>query len=202
MITIINYGMGNLGSVQNMLKYIGVPCQITNDIKTIETADKLLLPGVGAFGAAMQLINQSGLTDVLHYKANEQKVPILGICLGMQLLTNSSQEGNVKGLGWINAETKKFQFQDNSLKIPHMGWNFIKPTQPHKFMENVNAESKFYFVHSYYVQCHNPTDVLANAHYGADFNAIINHQNIFGAQFHPEKSHKFGMQLLTNFSKI
>jgi glutamine amidotransferase len=202
MITIINYGMGNLGSVQNMLKYIGVASQISNDITVIEKADKLLLPGVGAFGAAMQLINDSGLTDVLNYKAMEQKVPILGICLGMQLLTKNSQEGNVNGLGWIDAETKKFQFQNNDLKIPHMGWNFIKPLQQNKLLENLNSESKFYFVHSYYVKCNNQNDVLANAHYGTDFNAIINHNNIYGAQFHPEKSHKFGMQLLTNFSKL
>jgi imidazole glycerol-phosphate synthase subunit HisH len=202
MITIVNYGMGNLGSVLNMCKRIGVAAQISNDVAVIEKAEKLLLPGVGAFGAAMQLINDGGLLDVLNYKAKEEKVPILGICLGMQLLTNASEEGNVKGLGWINAETKKFQFKNNDLKIPHMGWNFIQPTQENVLLENLSAESKFYFVHSYFVECQSEKNVLANTQYGAAFNSIIHHENIYGAQFHPEKSHKFGMQLLTNFSKI
>jgi imidazole glycerol-phosphate synthase subunit HisH len=202
MITIVNYGMGNLGSVLNMCKRIGVAAQISSDINVIEKAEKLLLPGVGAFGAAMQLINDGGLLEVLNYKAKQEKVPILGICLGMQLLTNSSEEGHVKGLGWINAETIKFQFENNVLKIPHMGWNFIKPRQQNLMLENLNAESKFYFVHSYFVRCNDDKNILANTHYGNDFNSIIHHENIYGAQFHPEKSHKFGMQLLTNFSKI
>lgn len=202
MITIIDYGMGNLGSVQNMLNRIGVQSQITNSITDIEKAGKILLPGVGAFGAAMALIKEKNLVDILNHKVVEKKTPVLGICLGMQLLTKHSEEGNVKGLGWINATTKKFQFQDNSLKIPHMGWNFVKLKQKNALIENLDAESKFYFVHSYYVECANSANVLATTFYGNDFHSIIHDENVFGAQFHPEKSHKFGMQILSNFSKI
>lgn len=202
MITIIDYGMGNLGSVQNMLNRIGVQSQVTSNINDIEKADKLLLPGVGAFGAAMNLIRENNLVDIINYKVSEKKTPVLGICLGMQLLTKHSEEGNVDGLGWINAVTRKFQFLDNNLKIPHMGWNFVDIKQKNAFTENLDAESKFYFVHSYYVECADTTNVLATTFYGNEFHSIIHHENIFGAQFHPEKSHKYGMQILSNFSKI
>jgi imidazole glycerol-phosphate synthase subunit HisH len=202
MITIINYGMGNLGSVLNMFKRIGVSAKISDNIKEIEQAEKLLLPGVGAFDAAMDLINKSGLLPVLNYKATEEKIPTLGICLGMQLLTNGSDEGILEGLKWIDADTKKFEFADNNMKVPHMGWNFIQPQNSSSLMNELDNNSKFYFVHSYYVQCKNETDVLANTQYGSAFHSIIQNENIYGAQFHPEKSHKYGMQLLTNFSKI
>ena len=202
MITIVNYGMGNLGSVLNMFKRLGVEAKISNNIKEIEKAEKLLLPGVGAFDAAMELVNSSGLLPVLNYKATEEKIPILGICLGMQLLTNSSDEGILSGLKWIDADTKKFEFADNNMKVPHMGWNFIQPKNVNSLIDGLNEKSKFYFVHSYYVQCKNDGNVLATSLYGNNFHSIINHQNIYGAQFHPEKSHKYGMQLLTNFSKI
>jgi imidazole glycerol-phosphate synthase subunit HisH len=202
MITIINYGMGNLGSVLNMFKRIGVQAKISNDIKEIEQAEKLLLPGVGAFDAAMELINKSGLLPVLNYKAKEEKTPTLGICLGMQLLTNGSDEGVLEGLKWIDADTKKFEFADNDMKVPHMGWNFIQPQGSNLLLNDLDKNSKFYFVHSYYVQCKNENDVLATTQYGNSFHSITQNENIFGAQFHPEKSHKYGMQLLTNFSKI
>jgi imidazole glycerol-phosphate synthase subunit HisH len=202
MITIINYGMGNLGSVLNMFKRIGVQSKISTDIKEIEQAEKLLLPGVGAFDAAMELINNSGLLPVLNYKATEEKTPVLGICLGMQLLTNGSDEGTLSGLKWVDAFTKKFEFADNSMKVPHMGWNFIQPTNKSPLMHELNKDSKFYFVHSYYVECKDEKDVLAATQYGSSFHSIIQHDNIYGAQFHPEKSHKYGMQLLANFSKI
>ena len=203
MITIVNYGMGNLGSVQNMCKRIGVPSEITGDPPIIAKSAKLLLPGVGAFDAAMQKIADSGLREVLDKKVKEEKVPTLGICLGMQLLTNSSEEGVLPGLGWIPAKTLKFRFtQDSGLKIPHMGWNrvFVKKESP--LIKDLPEEPRFYFVHSYYVQCDNEEDVLTTTPYGGHFHSIVQKGNVFGAQFHPEKSHKYGMKLLANFASI
>ena len=203
MITIVNYGMGNLGSVQNMFKRIGVDTEITGDISKIEKAQKLLLPGVGAFGAAMQRIEESGLRNILDKKALEEKIPVLGICLGMQLLTRSSEEASLPGLSWIPAQTLKFNFPGNfSLKVPHMGWNNVHLLKTSQLTANFNDETRFYFVHSYYVKADNREDVLTTTHYGTDFDSIIQHENIYGAQFHPEKSHKFGMRLLENFARI
>lgn len=202
MITIVDYGMGNLGSIQNMLKRIKVESEITGDTERIASAKKILLPGVGAFDAAMQRINEGGLKQVLDKKALQEKVPVLGICLGMQLLTNSSEEGRLPGLGWVDAKTVRFQFADASLKVPHMGWNLVYKKNESALIKDLPEEPRFYFVHSYYVQCISFNDVLTTTHYGIDFHSIIQHQNIYGAQFHPEKSHKFGMKLLQNFANI
>ena len=202
MITIINYGMGNLGSIQNMFKRIKVESEITGDIEKIASAKKILLPGVGAFDAAMQKIESAGLVDVLNKKVLVEKIPTLGICLGMQLLTRSSEEGKLPGLKWIDAETIKFSFNNHSLKIPHMGWNTVNIKKESRFINDLPDEPRFYFVHSYYVHCNNTADVLTTTHYGIDFHSIIQHENIYGAQFHPEKSHKFGMKILENFARI
>lgn len=203
MITIINYGLGNLGSVQNMLKRINVSCKITSDIKEIENAEKILLPGVGAFDSAIQKIDELNLRSVLLHKAKVDKIPFLGICLGMQLLTRNSEEGTLPGLDLIPAKTIKFKFDANSnLKIPHMGWNFVKQNTPSKLTEGFTPEHRFYFVHSYKVVCDNNDNSILKTNYGGDFDSAIQNENIFGTQFHPEKSHKFGMQLLTNFSKL
>jgi len=203
MITIINYGMGNLGSVQNMFKRIGVSSEISGDPDVIARSTKLLLPGVGAFDAAMQKIADSGLRAVLDKKVLEEKVPTLGICLGMQLLTNSSEEGVLPGLGWIPARTVKFRFpSDSKLKIPHMGWNYVFSKKESPLTSDLPEEPRFYFVHSYYVQCDNEQDVLTTTPYGTDFDSIVQKDNVYGAQFHPEKSHKYGMKLLANFAGI
>jgi glutamine amidotransferase len=203
MITIIDYGMGNLGSVQNMFKRIGVQTEISGDANVIAKATKILLPGVGAFDAAMQKITDSSLDEVLNQKALVEKVPVLGICLGMQLLTNGSEEGNLPGLGWVDAQTVKFKFEvDTKLKIPHMGWNRIYPQKQSAILDNLPPEPRFYFVHSYHVQCNNPKDVLGTSSFGGDFHSMLHHENIYGAQFHPEKSHKFGMKLLKNFAEL
>ena len=203
MITIINYGMGNLGSVANMLKKIGAPCIITSDINEIEKAEKILLPGVGAFDAAVSRIDELNLRPVLTYKAKEQKIPFLGICLGMQLLTRGSEEGVLKGLDFVSAQTIKFKFEkDSDLKIPHMGWNFVKENTKSKLTEGFTDEYRFYFVHSYYVLCDKPENSILKTTHGVEFDSAIQHENVYGAQFHPEKSHKYGMHLLTNFSKI
>ena len=202
MIIIVDYGMGNLGSVFNMFKKIGVASKITSDLEEIKTATKLLLPGVGSFDKAMQRINDSGIKKVLDYKVLTLETPILGICLGMQLLTNSSEEGIEKGLGYINASAKKFSFQDNKMKIPHMGWNLVHKSTKSKLTDGFIQESRFYFVHSYYVEVENQENSILKTNYGLEFDSAIQHENVYGAQFHPEKSHKFGMKLLENFSKI
>lgn len=202
MITIVDYGMGNLGSIQNMFKRIKVESEITREVGAIARAKKILLPGVGAFDAAMQKIETAGLLPVLNQKVLHDKVPTFGICLGMQLLTKSSEEGKLPGLGWINARTVKFNFSNNSLKIPHMGWNTVNVRRESPLINDLPDESRFYFVHSYYVSCAQESDVLTTTYYGADFHSIIQHDNIFGAQFHPEKSHKFGMKILENFARI
>jgi|TARA_B110000240_G_C13295434_1_gene366104 glutamine amidotransferase len=203
MITIVDYGMGNLGSVQNMFKKIGVSSKITSDKKELEQAEKILLPGVGSFDSAMQKINTSGIREILDYKVLKQKVPILGICLGMQLLTNNSEEGIEPGLGWINAKSKKFQLiKGDKLKIPHMGWNQTFPSRPSELTKDLPDETRFYFVHSYYVEVDNEENSILKTRYGVSFDSAIQADNIYGAQFHPEKSHKFGMKLFENFAKI
>ena len=203
MIVIVDYGMGNLGSIINMFKKIGVEAKSTSDIKQIEGAKKILLPGVGAFDAAMSKIAEKGFQSVLNYKALEEKVPVLGICLGLQLLTQGSEEGVLPGLGWIEAYTHKFKFDDNNtLKIPHMGWNEVKVSKGHALVDSLPVPSRFYFVHSYYVKCKHHENELLSCNYGHDFTCAVQHDNIMGVQFHPEKSHKFGMQLLKNFSDL
>ena len=210
MITIINYGLGNLGSVANMLKRLSVPCKITTSIDDIIEAEKILLPGVGSFDAAVQKIDELGLRNVLLHKAKVDKIPFLGICLGMQLLTRQSEEGKLKGLDLVPAETVKFNFasapyDQNSaekLKIPHMGWNFVKMNTPSPLTNDFDSDYRFYFVHSYKVVCDKNENSILKTNYGGEFDAAIQNQNVFGAQFHPEKSHKFGMKLLLNFSKL
>jgi len=203
MVTIVDYGMGNLGSIFNMFKKIGVQSKITSNKSEIEKAEKILLPGVGSFDAAMNKINELDFKELLNYKALEEKIPVLGICLGMQLLTNSSEEGVLPGLGWIPAETLKFKFEkEQNLKIPHMGWNLVEKNKDSKLTEDFIDETRFYFVHSYYVKCQNDSNSILKTTYGLTFDSAIQNENIYGAQFHPEKSHKFGMNLLKNFSKI
>ncbi|MCX5805030.1 MAG: imidazole glycerol phosphate synthase subunit HisH [Proteobacteria bacterium] len=201
MILIIDYGMGNLGSILNMLNKIGVNAAISSNIKDIEKTDKLILPGVGAFDRGMNNLEERGLIPMLNKLVLEDKIPILGVCLGMQLLGMRSEEGRLHGLGWLDAETIRFKFQgaNANLKIPHMGWNQLSVRQAHPLFADLEAVNRFYFVHSYHVVCANPDNVLATTSYGFDFTSAIVKDNIMGVQFHPEKSHKFGMHLLKNF---
>lgn len=203
MIVIIDYGLGNLASVLNMLKKIGVKdVVVSGDKDMVLNATKLLLPGVGAFDTGMDNLEKSGLIPLINQKVLKDKVPILGICLGMQLLTQRSDEGVKKGLGWIDAETVKFNLDPClKLKVPHMGWNYIKVQNQNPLVE-LNSKNRFYFVHSYYVKCIDQNQSIATTNFGIDYTCMVNKENIFGAQFHPEKSLKFGMKLLENFAKL
>lgn len=202
MTTIINYNLGNPKSIKNMLAYLGIESRISSDHAEIASADRLILPGVGHFQHGMTQLVKLGLIDVLKKEVLENKKPILGICLGMQLLTKHSEEGNLEGMGFIDAQTKKFDLQDSSLKVPHMGWNTVAFQKESKLIQEVSENPRYYFVHSYYVDCENQEDILFTTNYGEDFVSGFQHKNIFGLQFHPEKSHKFGMELLANFCKI
>jgi glutamine amidotransferase len=205
MITIVNYGMGNLGSIHNMFKKIGVQAVIESDPEKIRHANKILLPGVGSFDTAMSKINEEGLLEVLNEKALKEQVPILGICLGMQLLTDKSEEGVQKGLGWIPAQTLAFKKRiDPALKAPHMGWNIVKEINHSSLTQGFEhfEEVRFYFVHSYFVRVENETHSILKTTYGTEFDSAIQKDNIYGAQFHPEKSHKFGMKLFENFARL
>ncbi len=202
MIVVVDYGMGNLGSILNMLKKVGVKdAKVSSDPKDIEQANKLILPGVGAFDTGMQRLRETGLIGLLNEKVLKAKTPTLGVCLGMQLLTKVSEEGELPGLGWLDAETIRFRFDQKKtgLKIPHMGWNTVKVQREGTLFKDMYPEPRFYFVHSFHVVSHNPKDVLATTEYGYDFVSVIQQGHIMAAQFHPEKSHKFGMKLYKNF---
>lgn len=202
MIHIIDYGMGNVGSMRNMFKRIGTEVTIESDPAKLVHASKLVLPGVGSFDAAMERINESSiLRDLLEHKANAEKIPILGVCLGMQLLTKSSEEGELPGLGWIDAKTIRFPKQDG-LKVPHMGWNVASPARKSPLTVEVSKEPRYYFVHSFCVHVEDAEHSIMRTDYGLEFDSAIARDNIYGVQFHPEKSHRFGMQILRNFTKL
>jgi imidazole glycerol-phosphate synthase subunit HisH len=202
MIVIVDYGMGNFGSVRNMLKKLGSDSVITSDVEVIAKADKIVLPGIGHFDKAMSSIGSLKLFDVLHRKALEQKVPCIGVCLGMQLMTRGSEEGKAPGLGWVKAEARRFdpaRFKE-PLRVPQMGWNLAEVAKPSPLFDDDGLEEhRYYFVHSYAIQCEDPTDVLCRTTYGYPFVSAFEHENLIGVQFHPEKSHKFGMSLFRRF---
>jgi glutamine amidotransferase len=202
MITIIDYGLGNLVSINNMFKYIGINSEIKSDLDSIKRAQKIVLPGVGRFDAAMTYINtKKGLRDILDYKALKEKIPILGICLGMQLMTKFSEEGKLNGLGWIDAVVKKFK-TTTTLKVPHMGWNTVALKASDRIVKNLTNLERYYFVHSYYVKIKDKKNSLMKTNYGFDFDSGIFQENLYGFQFHPEKSHRYGMKIFKNFSEI
>jgi glutamine amidotransferase len=203
MLTIVDYGLGNLNSVANMIRHVGGTCRVTGDPGELAEAEKFILPGVGAFDRGMEALRGTGIADALSVAVLERKKPILGICLGMQLMANRSQEGNLSGLGWLDADVRKFCLPALSgLKIPHMGWNTVNIVKSNPLLDSSMGEQRFYFVHSYHVVCTDSADVLATAHHGMDFCAAIQKGNIFGAQFHPEKSHRFGMALMKRFLEL
>lgn len=204
MVTIIDYNMGNIASIQNMLKKIEYESIVTSDPSVLKNAEKIILPGVGAFDYGMRNLNDLGILEVLREKVLEKNTPLLGICLGMQLLTEGSEEGNLKGLGFFKARTKKFTVgtcgKEN--RIPHMGWNYVYPRKNTALFENSLNNIRYYFVHSYYVECDNEEEIIGTTEYGKLFTSVIGRKNIYGVQFHPEKSHKYGMNLLKNFVEL
>jgi glutamine amidotransferase len=203
MVAIINYGLGNLTSILNMHRRLGIDAEITDEFKKIEKADRLILPGVGHFKRGMENLNASGLKDLLDRLVIQQRKPILGICLGAQLLTKHSEEGDVDGLGWIDAKTIKFdQNMLGSLKIPHMGWSDINIKKSNLLFNDLPENPRFYHVHSYHFSFSDENEISATSNYGYEFACAFNKENIYGTQFHPEKSHKYGMKIIENFSKI
>lgn len=202
MITILNYGMGNLGSIHNMFKKIGVESTIVTTAADLDRATALVLPGVGRFDHAMSSLRSLGLTEALEEAAQVRRIPVLGICLGMQLMTRGSEEGELPGLGWIDAETRLFNTATYGLRVPHMGWNTVHVRQPGTLFDLTQAEQRFYFVHSYAVQCRDQSDIVGTTTYGIEFVSAFGRDNLLGVQFHPEKSHKFGMNLLRRFAGL
>ena len=200
-ILIIDYGIGNIGSLRNMFRRIGVETDVAEDPASVGRARKLLLPGVGAFDPAMARINEKGLAEVIRQRAMKDGVPTLGVCLGMQLLTDGSEEGVLPGLGLIPARARRFP-REAGLKVPHMGWNLVEKAAPSPLTAPLDEGSRFYFVHSYRVEVEDPKHSILKADYGVRFDAAIQRDNIFGAQFHPEKSHRFGMAFLKAFADL
>jgi glutamine amidotransferase len=203
MIAIINYGLGNLTSIKNMCKRIGVDAEITGDFEKIIAADKLILPGVGHFKKGMENLEGTGIRKLLDKLVLGEKKNILGICLGAQLMTNYSEEGDQKGLGWVDATTNKFISADlNGLKVPHMGWRNTITKEKSLLLKDLPEDPRFYFVHSYHFKFQQPEEIIATTIYGYEFACAFQKNNIYGVQFHPEKSHKYGMKLIENFSKL
>jgi imidazole glycerol-phosphate synthase subunit HisH len=204
LITIIDYDAGNLRSISNMLRVLGVRSQFTRDPLLLSRADKLILPGVGHFDYGMTQLKQSGLIPVLNELVLEKRVPILGICLGAQLLTRGSDEGSEPGLGWIEAETIRFDrsMLGSNLRVPHMGWADTEFASSHPLFRGFNETPRFYYVHSFHLSCDSPETEFSWATHGYRFVSGIGRDNIWGVQFHPEKSHRFGKQLLKNFAEL
>lgn len=203
MVAIIDYGMGNLGSVRRKLHLIGVDSIISDNPDKLRLCEKLILPGVGHFAAAVEALKERSLWDYINEEALVNKKPILGICLGMQLMAKHSEEGDAEGFGWFDADVVRFKVGDTlKYKVPHMGWNQVTVTKPDALFDGVDLEQGFYFVHSYHVKCNDRGDILNETDYGYTFTSAIRKENIIGVQYHPEKSHEAGERLLRNFVKM
>lgn len=203
MLTIIDFGMGNLKSIHKAFERVEVQSRVSADLEEIESAEKLILPGVGHFAQAMLQIEKMGLLPILKERVLKKKVPILGICLGMQLLCKHSEEGDIAGFGWLDAETVRFNVSDKiKYKVPHIGWNSLNFKKENPMFDGLNGCDLFYFVHSYHVKCNDNTDILSSTDYDYTFASALQKENIYGTQFHPEKSRKIGMQILKNFAEL
>lgn len=204
MITLVDYGLGNIQAFINIYKRLNIPVTVATEVATLEAADRIILPGVGAFDWAMTRLNESGMRDCLDELVLSRKRPVLGICVGMQMMARESEEGRLKGLGWIDAEVKKFDETTTNQKIhlPHMGWNDVIPQRSDSLFREMDEIPRFYFLHSYYFFPHNTAEVLSITDYHGLFASSVCSGNIFGTQFHPEKSHRWGIQLLKNFAEL
>lgn len=204
MICLIDYGVGNINAFLNIFKQLGIAAKKVSSVNEVRHATKLILPGVGAFDDAMERLNNSGMRDALDESVLVKNIPIIGICVGMQMLGEKSDEGSSSGLGWIKGQVKKFDPSTISYatKFPHMGWNDVYPVRDNPLFEGIETNARFYFLHSYYFQCTDKADILATSDYGITFASAINHKHIFGIQCHPEKSHHFGIKLLQNFANL
>jgi glutamine amidotransferase len=200
-IVVVDYGIGNLGAIPNMLRRLNASAEITSDPEVIRRASKVILPGVGAFDAGMRRLRELKLDTVLDERAADPDTTILGLCLGMHLMFDGSAEGVEPGLGWIGGQVVQLAAGQSSppLPVPHMGWNLVRIRRPHAVLDGLGPEVRFYFAHSYHARCDDPADVLATTDYGGEFPSLVSRANIIGAQFHPEKSHRFGLQLFRNF---
>jgi len=205
-ISIIDYGLGNVKAIANVYKKLDVPISIARQPDDLRRTGKVILPGVGAFDEAIRRLDGSGMREILDEFVLHRRLPVLGICVGMQMLAHSSEEGKLAGLGWVDADVRRFDPASMSLAppvcIPHMGWNTIRVVREGGLLKELNNGARFYFLHSYYMRCRKSEDVIAMADYGGEFACAVNTANVYGVQFHPEKSHQFGIQLLKNFAEL
>jgi imidazole glycerol-phosphate synthase subunit HisH len=204
MIVIIDYGVGNVLAFVNAFTRLNIPVAVATSAKDLGVATKLILPGVGSFDHAMLRLRQSGMQESVEELVQQEAMPVLGICVGMQMLATSSEEGALSGLGWINGTVKKFDraSMPADCNLPHMGWNDVKPASSSPLFSNLEQDCRFYFLHSYYFECADKSNVLASTDYGGQFSCAVQKNNIYGVQFHPEKSHSFGSSLLKNFAEL
>jgi len=204
MITIIDYGVGNVFAFQNVFKRLNIPSKIAKCENDLMGSSKLILPGVGHFDYAMSQLNNSGMRDRLDELVLTEKIPVIGICVGMQMMAKKSDEGTLDGLCWIDAYVKKFDEAtiNHHTKLPHMGWNDVKPNENHPLFRGLEQEAIFYFLHSFYFKCSNQENSISKTDYGINFSSSVQHDNVYGIQFHPEKSHSYGERLLKNFANL
>jgi glutamine amidotransferase len=204
MITIIDYGLGNVLAFANIYKRLNVPVAVAKNVSDLGRATKLILPGVGAFDHAMSLLQGSGMREALDELVLVRAIPVLGVCVGMQILAAKSEEGQLPGLGWIEGDVRKFDVAsaEQTVRLPHMGWNDVNPASPSALFAGLESDARFYFLHSYYFRCARDENILARAEYGSVFCCAVQSNGIFGVQFHPEKSHRYGTRLLKNFAEL
>ncbi|MGH8384645.1 MAG: imidazole glycerol phosphate synthase subunit HisH [Pyrinomonadaceae bacterium] len=204
MITIVDYGLGNIQAFVNVYRRLHIPVAVAKSAAELEGATKIILPGVGAFDHAIERLDASGMRPVLDKLVVESKIPVLGICVGMQILSDSSEEGTLPGLGWVPGKVRSFKAipELSDLPLPHMGWNDVSPSLNNSLFKGFEEEVRFYFLHSFFFDCLKPEHIAASSNYGLDFSCAVRADNVYGVQFHPEKSHHFGVGLLKNFAEL